>query len=620
MLFRLKRCFSFFFLGALVLLSGCGNGPAALPQASEEKEEVVITEESAAPQEEAASEETGAALPEGKLPGTREELLAFLKGEWTQLGAEGKKELGVLRIEENGGCVYTRKADGASIAGTLSFEPMFGTKDAPDNYVLTFRDIPEDFYPSSGLSYLPDAESSRGNFYIGQGEEEELLYFTETGNDYSFVASNILGSEDFAEREFGDWATRWLFKRQTPGAEKDTIKENSFYGFAFMRTGDKVLISPAKPHRYDAYGDYSDRHYQGAYFTMTEDGMAPYAVSPGLKTEMLLYEKEWKSGTPLRMYEITTDASGMITALSELDIAEYGIYDMTPMDPEYSYTGRFFTVNHAEYDMRELVATTDSILGVYEVGDYLVVECHANPHASCYELYDLRAGEFTGELFGTNLTWWKEDLSTAVYSLYNEVFDYWGNVIHMVNEGEISGLSYVSENEVRVDCWVVDGEEEKDFSETIEKENGDTAVFACQAFQENPVPSYWRAFLNKGEKDAGLFIAIDPPEKLQHMAAEQTGSPGELDVVVAVSLKDGMELSLCSGSMEIDPRGEIKWSEEKLLEQFTLNKGQSLAIHTTVPEGMPSQFIRGKTDEGEYIWEIGQLSGRTNISCRFIGK
>jgi|GEM_PF-7034958 len=116
-----------------------------------------------------------------------------------------------------------------------------------------------------------------------------------------------------------------------------------------------------------------------------------------------------------------------------------------PRGGGYSFTGTVFTYNGVEYDIRDEAPAANAIIGATPVGQYIVVEGHVNPQVGVYCIFDTALERFTNTLAGTNLIWRGGDITTAVYSLGDDIYNYDGLLLaHMTTQGAeyISGLAF----------------------------------------------------------------------------------------------------------------------------------------------------------------------------------
>ncbi|WP_369281774.1 hypothetical protein [Oscillibacter sp. GMB15532] len=91
-----------------------------------------------------------------------------------------------------------------------------------------------------------------------------------------------------------------------------------------------------------------------------------------------------------------------------------------------------FTYHGVDYDLAERNQSINALMGQYPVGKYIVVEGHTGPENFIYCVFDTQAEQFVKDFAGTNLIWRGDDLTTAVYSFWSEIYDYEGRSIGSV--------------------------------------------------------------------------------------------------------------------------------------------------------------------------------------------
>lgn len=105
-----------------------------------------------------------------------------------------------------------------------------------------------------------------------------------------------------------------------------------------------------------------------------------------------------------------------------------------------------FTYHGVDYDLAERNQSINALTGQYPVGKYIVVEGHAGPKNLIYCVFDTEAEQFVKDFTGTNLVWRGDDLTTAVYSYWSEVYNYEGRRLGSVelpeDGGDIRGLAF----------------------------------------------------------------------------------------------------------------------------------------------------------------------------------
>ena len=195
--------------------------------------------------------------------------------------------------------------------------------------------------------------------------------------------------------------------------------------------------------------------------------------------------------------------------------------------------------------MRERVLITDSILSCMSAGNWIIVECHVNPYQSAYEFYNTVSGDFEYEILGATLKWQQDDLSTAIYFLQNQIFDFWGNLIGSVENGEVYGLQFAGDDTILAKCRAVDENgKEYEFTQEFEYEPHDKEVLAYYEYLLGD-SSKWDALLKDAPDKAAAFLMVNPPKMiLDRKPKAQVIDAGSYDRVVVVSLFDDEKVQL----------------------------------------------------------------------------
>ena len=543
-------------------------------------------------------------------------ILEFLEGEWTMIDRNKREDFATFRIRNNGAFDFIRNKDDASGSGRLHFAySMADADEEPDSFSLEFDDLDELVpegrldYPGSGGPY-----ESSGIFHIGIGEDRDYLYLKEIGNGdtmISLYALNVVGPDDYE-----NWTPAWLFYRdKAPEAVDEAPDADRFYAWAWERDSDGIWLQPMTLHEYDTEDEYTGRRYRGGYFTEKEDIRSVYyRISDRVELNGLLEADKWSREYPLMMYEVSLDNKGRVAKVNEVDQSYYNIYDLGDIDPEFSYEGTKITINGHEMDIQEYAPAANAIMDCTRVGDWIIVECHVNPHTSLYEFYNINSGDFEYDIAGANLTWLGDDLSTAVYSDYNQIFDFWGKRIGQVDEGEVYGLEWLDEETVGAECRIIDGKgTEKEYTYKVEYRPQDKAVLTYYEYLLGG-SRQWRRFRDEMPDGAAALVIVNPPSKLlDKMPPPQVYDEGAYDRMVVVSLMDGMRLHVDSN--EPDENGREKyWGR-----LHDVNRGDATVFEITVPEGLPNGTLVVRTpNSGEVLWDITQISGRDPVMSKFL--
>ena len=546
--------------------------------------------------------------------GSDDAIRAYLEGEWTLIDRTTGKDAATLTVKKDGSFTFERLRDGSNGSGTLLFDYFVAYEDeAPDMYSIEFDGI-EGLLPDDYELGEYDAINSSGIYHIGSGVDCDYFYLQEIGNGDTLVSDYAFNvNEDIKDYEL--WTNNWLFVRPNDGREENDPKtDESFYAWIWEKDGNIAYLQELDPNEYLTYSEYTDRAYMGGYFSEQDDiAVNCYELADDLDLSEISYDSMLDSDNPLGMYYVTVDGTGIITALDDVEIEMYGIYDMGYAEPDISIDGMTFNYNNCSFDMTELVPAANAIMDYYVVGDWVILDLHVNPHFGVYELFNMYYGDFVYGINGANLTWQGDDLSTAVYTLYNEIYDLWGHQIGHIDEAELMGVTFIDDHTIEADCWKIndDGEEET-FTEQFEYENTDRSLMPCVEF----LMGNDRALKKLGEEapdNAVAYVMVNPPDLLPEITNAYDEGEG-LDVLGLVSLIDNQNMHIES----IDP-DESGNNQRYMDENTDLYKGASRFFRITVPEGIPVESLVLESKEyGTVIWDIATLSGKSPQIGAFI--
>ncbi len=580
-------------LTAAVFLAGCAGRGNSDPKDKTEKVEENSKEDGAGKDDDKAatvnlSSEKG--------------ILSYLAGDWTLFDRETGEDYGTLAVKKDGSFEFTRLSDKAKGSGTLSFEYSRSKKgEEPDIFRMDFDDC-KDLLPEDMELY--GDEGTGGVFHVGTFGNEDYLYLKEIGNGDSVASMYVFNTKGFTDYNVG-WSYDWLFYRDNDTENPAESKEDdTFYAWAWETDEDGVWLQPMADHEYETTEEYTDWKYLGGYFNETENiGVAHYGITEDTDFDGLVNTRDWDSGYPLMMCEVTVDDDGNVKKLRDVDIVMYSSYYMGEIEPEFSYRDRTFIIDGYEIDITPYAPAATAIMDAKRVGDWIIIECHNNPDIGTYLFYNIYDGlidYFEYQIDGANLIWQGDDLSTAVYQQYNDIYDIWGHRIGHVQDGELYDLSFKGKNTIVAKCWVVDEiGREKEFTEEFEYEPCDGAVWAYYEYLLGGARQ-WRHLKETAQESLALII-VNPPEMIcDKMSYPVTVEEGALDKVAVVPLFDDSRIRL--GSKTETPE-----------------KGRSVVFEVTVPEGMPVDTITvDAPGHGKAEWEVWQLSGRTPQMSTFI--
>ena len=135
-----------------------------------------------------------------------------------------------------------------------------------------------------------------------------------------------------------------------------------------------------------------------------------------------------------------------------------------------------------------------------------------NPHRSNYFLYNRNSGMVDQIISGANLTWAGGDITTSVYSAFNEVYDFKGNVIGTTN-AEVDSISLNADG---TSATVTDFD---GATYTFEVDQSDRAIYRYTDYLKAPGPGRWAA-LAETAPEATAQATEEPTEKPKVSAAD----------------------------------------------------------------------------------------------------
>lgn len=610
-------------------VTGCGKGDESETPAVEQTETVENETKPETTQPAQLSDDQGSAV---KVDITSEEAVyEFLAGDWLMEDTVGGKDIGRLTISSTGGLVYERLSDGLKAEGNMflsRYADALGDgerdsdKDGLTSYEFSFYNIPEGFYIPETMYTNPGKETAGGNFYIGAGDGEDYLYLTFIGNGDSFIFQEMFQDQDriMAEMEESDRyyvQADWVLHRDNSGVDTLTLPAaGEFYAWAWKQADDTLWLQPMESHTYDTYEEYTFRHYLGGYFEEKDNiALGKYQLTDDTDMNMVLYKDNVYTEYPLRMYKVNADMSGNIKSLEELPFSYYGIYDMGDLKPEFDYdkSGLTFTYNDVTYDLTDYDTVSNAIMDMYQVGEWIVVETHVNPHVGQYYMLNTYTGNIERVIEGAGLTWRGDELTTAVYSAYNTVYNYKGNVI-----GTTDGGNEVSELKFSEDGPIVAAEDFADRQYTFDEAYGDEAMYRYATYLRHPNASTWNAFMAYAPDDAIAFIIENPPIDVNYNLVHSYQVDDTSDQIYVVALNEYTQVAIDSGEAEYDSKGNFRWTSKALIDNETIRMGDFLGYGVTIPEGIPDKCIHVSAKGKGGVYPVSPVSGQSDISSTFI--
>lgn len=123
--------------------------------------------------------------------------------------------------------------------------------------------------------------------------------------------------------------------------------------------------------------------------------------------------------------------------------------------------GVIFTYNGKDYDLQERNPIVNALTAETPVGNVIVVEGHIGPDAGYYGIFDTETETFVKDIEGANLTWRDDDITTAAYNLWSEIYNYDGGLLADLDLSEseyISGLTWKDSQHLTAEICSINSE------------------------------------------------------------------------------------------------------------------------------------------------------------------
>ncbi|MBQ8946804.1 MAG: hypothetical protein IJ058_08340 [Lachnospiraceae bacterium] len=622
---------SILILGFAPVLSSCGKSAQSDNVSTSDTSGTEVTESDDQKTEEASdariSEQTAPFAATFDIT-SEASTMDFLKGDWSMTDTVGGEEFATLSINSKGDCIFRRSYDDLSVEGSLKlsrhtfFDAERNSRMEDPEYTafdITFSDIPAKSAVSDEMGdHAPAEDSASGYFYIGRGSGSDYLSLTWIGNGNSYIFENLFQDKkrieaDAGEDKYPELQNCWVLKKKNeeyfaPATEKNT----EFYAWAWESTNNSLFMQTMTVNTYEEQDEYGPRRYTAGYFTEQDDiSLVRYTLSDNADLSLVFNEDRLENKYPLTMYRVAIDGQGEIKSLEELPFSYYGLYDLGTLEPEISYDDLKFTINGAEYDLRDFDSPANAIMDVFTVGEWVVVDAHVGPHSGIYYLIDLNSGIVEKTITGANLTWVGDDITTAVYSMYDTVYNFKDHVIGMTDGAEVYDIKFNSAG----DQILVTDMDDKTF--TFETRRVDEAMYRYADYMRHPSAYLWRTFTEQAPEDAVAFVMTNPPNDvvMRLSYAYDDIEPGSDEMVYIVALDNDTYFHLDKGDID-SKTGRFK--TKKTVGEDTLKKGQSRGYMMTVPDSMPSYALYVSSGDKGGVFPISMISGETDVCSTFI--
>ena len=276
----------------------------------------------------------------------------------------------------------------------------------------------------------------------------------------------------------------------------------------------------------------------------------------------------------------------------------------------YSYDGRDFTVNGVTVGIDDFEPAANAIMDMYRVGDWIVVEGHINPHVGAYCCYNIYTETVEKTIVGANLTWKGDDLTTAVYSNMDGLYNFKEHLIGTTDGTEISEVYFSSApNEVFVRDF-------EDFEYRFEISGDDEAMYRYADYVRKGTPESWDEFTRLAPDNAIAFVMVNPPEDSVDLMPDTIDIMHEdIEHTYVVSLMDETDIRLDYGEFDID---SFEFVSDETVDKTVLRSGSARGYDIVAAEGMPIYCIFIKAGKNEGNFPISVISGESDVCGEFI--
>ena len=150
-------------------------------------------------------------------------------------------------------------------------------------------------------------------------------------------------------------------------------------------------------------------------------------------------------------FELVLDVDDTSRPSAQIEVLDFEINDV------------YFTYDSKQFDLSERDSQINEITDCFQIGKYLVLEGHTGPKHNVYCVFNTDTQTFEKDIMGANLTWYNNDINTAVYSYWSQVFTYDGRCLasYELDESEyIYSLEY-SEDGAQIQALIVSNAEDE---------------------------------------------------------------------------------------------------------------------------------------------------------------
>ena len=576
--------------------------------------------------------ENGSAKPDAKSEleidlTSEENMMSFLRGEWRLCDPNSQMdEFATLSIDGQN-CSFKRDRDKEQMQGSFQigkyeyYEAVLDQTMEDKEYTefeLKLSGITKDMKLPDGYDIVGDECTTGGRFYIARGDGYDYLYLKWIGNGDSVIFDEVMQNADRIEKEYeqaGEYSVQeeFVFRKPNKGtASLKTIGNCKFYGWIWERDNNgHLMVQQMEARTHGMYDEYTGRQFMGGTFSEISNlGIMNCEISPEADLSLVFHTDRLRQDTPLMMCEFETDPQGKISSIRELNIAEYGIYDLNEMEQEYTFKGPKFMINDMTYSLEDYDPNAKTIKSMIKAKDWIVVSAEVEEGINRYLLVNTLTGNVEKSFVGSHLCWANEDITTAVYCMSGCIYNFKDHLVGTVNNEEVQKM------QMNPDGSKVYVEVLGDRTLTIDVNNGDTALYRYMDFLHNPSAAKWNAFMQYAPDDAIAFVMVDVPEDIRkYLPTKSEDLQAGGGSVYVVALEDDTEVFLNSGEYNYKKK---TFRSTQTIDRFSLEKGRVYGYEMTVPEGIPGKGIYIATKEKGGLFPVTILSGENDLCGTFI--
>ena len=150
-------------------------------------------------------------------------------------------------------------------------------------------------------------------------------------------------------------------------------------------------------------------------------------------------------------FELVLDVDDTSRPSAQIEVLDFEINDV------------YFTYDSKQFDLSERDSQINEITDCFQIGKYLVLEGHTGPKHNVYCVFNTYTQPFEKNIMGANLTWYNNDINTAVYSYWSQVFTYDGRCLasYELNESEYFFSLEYSEDGTQIHALIVSNAEDE---------------------------------------------------------------------------------------------------------------------------------------------------------------